>query len=106
GEMFERAEFRHKRFMRWRKSGAKKAVTLPAEQILFSGPGRGRNPFLNSLEQDLAQAKDIRIAVAYFLPTWRLRRALMRVARHGVRVQLILAGKSDVPLAQLAAQSL
>jgi len=105
-DMFARAEFRHKRFMRWRKSGAKKAVTLPAEQILLSGPGRGRNPFKKALQQDLAQAKDIRIAIAYFLPMWRLRRALMRVARRGGRVQLILAGKSDVPLAQLAAQSL
>ena len=105
-EMFERADFRHKRFMRWRKFGAKKAVTLPVEQILFSGPGRGRSPFKQSLRQDLMQARDVRIVVAYFLPTWRLRRALVRVARQGGRVQLILAGKSDVPLAQLAAQSL
>ena len=80
-EMFERADFRHKRFMRWRKFGAKKSVTLPAEQFLFSGPGRGRSPFKQSLRQDLAQARDVRIVVAYFLPTWRLRRALMRVAR-------------------------
>jgi cardiolipin synthase A/B len=105
-EMFERADFRHKRFMRWRKFGAKKAVKLPVEQILFSGPGRGRSPFKQSLRQDLAPARDVRIVVAYFLPTWRLRRALVRVARQGGRVQLILAGKTDVPLAQLAAQSL
>lgn len=105
-EMFERADFRHKRFLRWRKFGAKKTVTLPVERILFSGPGRGRSPFKQSLRQDLAQARDVRIVVAYFLPTWRLRRALVRVARQGGRVQLILAGKTDVPLAQLAAQSL
>jgi cardiolipin synthase len=43
---------------------------------------------------------------AYFLPTRKLRRDLMRVARHGGRVQLILAGKSDVLLAQLAGRSL
>jgi len=105
-EMFARADFRHKRFMRWRKFGAKKAVTLPVEQILFSGPGRGRNPFKQSLRQDLVPARDVRMVVAYFLPTWRLRRALVRVARRGGRVQLILAGKSDVPLALLAARSL
>jgi len=105
-EMFERADFRHKRFMRWRNFGAKKAVTLPVEQILYSGPGRGCSPFKQSLRQDLAQARDVRIVVAYFLPTWRLRHALVRVAQQGGRVQLILAGKSDVPLAQLAAQSL
>lgn len=105
-EMFARAEFRHKRFMRWRKTGAKKTVALPAEQILLSGPGRGRNPFKQFLRGDLAAAQDVRIIVAYFLPTWRLRRDLLRAARRGGRVQLILAGKSDVLLAMLAAQSL
>jgi cardiolipin synthase len=105
-EMFERADFRHKRFMRWRKSGAKKIVTLPVEQIFFSGPGRERSPFKHSLRQDLARARDVRIVVAYFLPPWRLRHTLIRVARSGGRVQLILAGKSDVPLALLAARSL
>ncbi len=101
-----RAEFRHKRFMRWRRIGAKKTVMLPPERILFSGPGRGRNPFKQSLRGDLAAAKDVRIIVAYFLPTWRLRRDLLRAARRGGRVQLILAGKSDVQLSKLAAQSL
>jgi len=105
-EMFEHADFRHKRFMRWRKFGAKKTVKLPEEQILFSGPGRGRSPFKQSLRQDLAGSSDVRIMIAYFLPTWHLRHALMRVARRGGRVQLILAGKSDVPLALLAARSL
>jgi cardiolipin synthase A/B len=105
-EMFGRADFRHKRFVRLRQLGAKKIVALPSEQILFSGPGRGRSPFKQSLRKDLAPAKDIRIVVAYFLPPRRLRRALMRVARQGGRVQLILAGKTDVPLSQLAARSL
>jgi cardiolipin synthase A/B len=105
-EMFERADFRHKRFVRLRQFGAKKIIAWPAEQILFSGPGRGRSPFKQSLQRDLAPARDIRIVAAYFLPTWRLRRDLMRVARRGGRVQLILAGKTDVPLAQLAARSL
>jgi len=105
-EMFARAKFRQKRFLRWRKLGAKKTVTLPAEQILFSGPGRGRSPFKQALRQDLARARDVRIVVAYFLPPWQLRHSLMRVAKSGGRVQLILAGKTDVPLAQLAAQSL
>jgi cardiolipin synthase A/B len=105
-EMFERADFRHKLFLRFRRLGAKKIVALPAEQILFSGPGRGRNPFKQSLRQDLAPARDVRMVMAYFLPPRRLRRALAQVARQGGRVQLILAGKSDVPLSQLAARSL
>ena len=105
-EMFKRAEFRHKRFMRWRKFHAKKVVALPRQQILFSGPGRGRNPFKRSLQKDLRGADNVQIIVAYFLPTWRLRRELMRAVRRGGKVQLILAGKSDVLLSLLAAQSL
>ena len=105
-EMFERAEFRHKRFMRWRKSHAKKVVALPKERLLFSGPGRGRNPFKRALHQDLRDAKHVQMIIAYFLPTWRLRRELMRAARRGGKVQLILAGKSDVLLSILAAQGL
>jgi cardiolipin synthase len=105
-EMFERADFRHKRFVRLRKLGAKKIVALPAEEILFSGPGRGRSPFKLCLRQDLARARDVRIIAAYFLPPWRLRRDLVRVIRRGGRVQLVLAGRSDVPLARLAARSL
>jgi cardiolipin synthase len=105
-EMFARAEFRHKRFMRWRKSPARKVVALPTEQLLFSGPGRGRNPFKRALHQDLRGAKQVQMIIAYFLPTWRLRRDLVRVARRGGKVQLILAGKSDVFLSRLAAQSL
>ena len=46
------------------------------------------------------------MVMAYFLPPWRLRHSLVRVAKHGGRVQLILSGKTDVPLAQLAARSL
>jgi len=46
------------------------------------------------------------MVIAYFLPTWRIRRALVRVTRAGGTVELILAGKSDVTLAQLAGQSL
>jgi cardiolipin synthase A/B len=106
GEMFERAEFRHRRFMRWRKSPASKVVALPNERLLFSGPGRGRNPFIRALHQDLQNAKQVQVIIAYFLPTWRLRRDLLRVARRGGKVQLILAGKSDVLLSRLAAQSL
>jgi cardiolipin synthase len=105
-EMFARADFRHKHFVRLRKLGAKKIVALPTEQILFSGPGRGRSPIKRALRKDLARAKQVQIIVAYFLPTRRIRRDLMRVARRGGRVQLILAGKSDVFLSMLAAQSL
>ena len=105
-DMFARAEFRHRHFVRWREFSAKQAVVLPPEQILFSGPGRGQSPFKRALRRDLAVARDVRIMVAYFLPSWRLRHDLMRVVRRGGRVQLILAGQSDIQLSKLAAQGL
>jgi Phosphatidylserine/phosphatidylglycerophosphate/cardiolipin synthases and related enzymes len=104
--MFQRAEFRHKRFMRLRRFDAKRSLAGPGEQILLSGPGRGHSPIRRSLLKDISRARDVKIMMAYFLPTWRLRRALTSVVRRGGRVQLILPGKSDVLLSQLAAQSL
>jgi cardiolipin synthase len=105
-EMFERADFRHKRFLRLGWFDRNRAATGPGELILFSTPCRGQSPIKRALRGDLARARDVRIMAAYFLPTLRLRRDLARVARRGGRVQLILAGKSDVLLSRLAAQSL
>jgi cardiolipin synthase A/B len=105
-EMFHRADFQYKRFIQLRKFTAKKLVVEQSAQLLLSGPGRGISPIKRSLRYDLARARNVQIVVAYFLPTWRIRRALMRVVRRGGSVQLILAGKSDVLVSQLAGQSL
>ncbi len=105
-EMFARADLKHKRFARLRKSSAKKTVSARNELLLFSGPGRGRSPIKGSLRRDLALGKDVRVMVAYFLPTWRLRRDLVRVSRRGGSLSMILAGRSDVVVSQLAGQSL
>jgi cardiolipin synthase len=104
--MFDRADFQHKRFVRLRQFRSKRSVAWPMEQILFGGPGRGRSPLKRALREDLARASSVKIMVAYFLPTRRLRRDLVRVVKRGGRVQLILAGKSDVRLSQLAGRSL
>ncbi len=105
-QMFARADFQHKRFIRLRKSTAHKQVLTPDKQLLLSGPGRGRNPVKRALHTDLARASHVQIMVAYFLPPWRLRRDLTRVAHRGGTVQLILPGKSDVLVSLLAGQSL
>jgi len=105
-QMFARADFHHRRIFRLRRFAAKRAVPAPDWRLLLSGPGRGRNPFQRALHTDLADAQSVQIISAYFLPTLRLRRLMIRVARRGGRVQLILAGKSDVPVTQLAARSL
>ncbi|MFN5165582.1 MAG: cardiolipin synthase ClsB [Pseudomonadota bacterium] len=46
------------------------------------------------------------IAVPYFYPGQRFRRALRRAARRGVRVRLLLQGKVDYRIAALAARAL
>ncbi len=53
-----------------------------------------------------AARRRVRLAHAYFLPDGGLVRGLVAAARRGVSVALLLAGRSDVPLAHLAATSL
>lgn len=67
-EMFQLAEFRHKRFMRFHKFNAKRTVDFPKEQILLSGPGKGRSPIKRALHEDLKHARNVQIVAAYFLP--------------------------------------
>ena len=105
-DMLARADFQHKRFTRWRKTGARQMLLTPNEQLLLSGPGRERSPLKRALREDLARATKVQIMVGYFLPTWSIRRQLTAIAQRGGSVELILAGKSDVLLSQLAGQSL
>lgn len=105
-EMYARADLRHKPFFRFWKNKARRTVVAPNERVLLSGPGRGPSPIQRSFRVDLEHARSVQIIAAYFLPTWRLRRQLARVARAGGQVQLILAGKSDVMVSQLAGRSL
>jgi cardiolipin synthase A/B len=105
-EMFARADFEHRPFMRLRRALTRREIKAEDGELLLSGPGRGHNPFKRHLRRDLAQAQTVRIIAAYFLPTRRIRRDLMRLARDGSRVQLILPEKSDVLLSQLACRSL
>lgn len=75
-------------------------------ELLLCRPGSRASPFQLALYMDLAKAHKVQIISAYFLPTWRLRRDLLRVVRRGGRVQLILAAKSDVFISQIAARNL
>ena len=140
--LFALADFRHRPFVRLRRSRARRTLVGPREQLLLSGPGRGASPLYRALRKDLRVAAGgdrpeflsarwrarlrrgvagatesaldnpgarpgvVRIVVAYFLPPWQLRRELQRVAKRGGRVELILAGQSDVVVSQLAARSL
>jgi cardiolipin synthase A/B len=104
-DYFTRAGYKHKRLQRFRKA-SHEGSSGENWQLLLSGPGRHQGAVQRSLKQDLLAAKSVKIICAYFLPTWRLRKVLARVCKRGGRVQLILAGKSDVALSQLASRSL
>jgi cardiolipin synthase len=75
-------------------------------EALFIKPGFGRNPLRDALWQDLATARNVAITAAYFLPPHRLRDRLAQAVARGARVRVLLAGKSDVRLMQLASRSL
>jgi len=105
-QMFGRASFVHKRFMRFSKLSANKTVAVEEGKLLLSGPGRGFSPIKRALKRDLELARNIQIIAAYFLPTWTIRNLIVHAAKHGNRVQLILPAKSDVPISQLATRVL
>jgi cardiolipin synthase len=74
-------------------------------RVMAMGPALGRNAFHSLLLHALREAGDVRITASYFVPGRPLRRALRRLARRGVRVRLLLAGKTDVRLVQAAGRA-
>ena len=101
-EMFARAEWRHRRFSKRRKTVG--TMGEDRARLLLGGPSRV-NPIRRALLADLRTARDVRLMTPYFYPPWAVWRALLRVARQGGRVQVMLPGKTDVRLAQLAGRS-
>lgn len=103
-DMFCCAAFRHRPFTRLRQSSRQKTISAPEAKLLLGGPGRN-NPIKRALRSDLQKAQLIQMMSPYFLPPWRMRRLLIRRAQAGATVQLIVPGKSDVPMTQMAARS-
>ncbi len=104
--MFALADYRHRRLARYRRSQVAKVTNTPEGQLLTNAPGRGPHFLKGALVRDLNSARKSDIISAYFLPPRQLRRAMMRAARQGRPVRLILAAKSDVKLSQLASHHL
>ncbi len=102
---WQNAELRHARIPQFRRSRARAALQNRQCELLLSGPGRNSNFIQRQLLNDLHRAREVDLMVAYFLPTLRLRHALIRVVARGGRVRMIFAGKSDVPMSQDAARS-
>lgn len=93
-----------------RLAGLRKLPGMPPE-----GPGLGRVAYadaaqhrdiLQSLVRSLHTAKHrVWLATPYFLPTWKVRRALRRAAARGVEVNLLLTGwRTDHPPVRFAGQ--
>ena len=105
-KMWAAADFRHRRLPRLRKRRDGDSKSDGRWQLLLSGPGRDHHLLKRTLAHDIARAKSVKILCAYFLPPRRLRKELMRAARRGAKVQLILPGRSDVQLSLLASRRL
>ncbi len=104
-DLFAVADYKHGFFRPFTRPRSQ-WLSNAESSLLLTSPGRQHNPIKRSLRNDLRRAKSVQIISAYFLPTWRLRRDLTRVARNGGKVQLILPAKSDVPMMQAASRSL
>ena len=78
---------------------------LPALLIfVYSGKGRKRVRGLFRYSIDQAQTS-ILLTTAYFIPSRRLIQRLETAVRRGVRVRLLVPGKSDVPAASYAGRA-
>lgn len=68
--------------------------------------GRSHRELLHALLANIARAQHkVWLATPYFVPGWRLRRALVRAARRGVDVRLLLCGEiTDHPAVRYAGQ--
>ncbi|WP_395746940.1 phosphatidylserine/phosphatidylglycerophosphate/cardiolipin synthase family protein [Prosthecobacter sp.] len=74
--------------------------------LLLTRPGLHQGVFQNALRADLLHARDVSITMAYFLPVGRVKKMLLRAARVARSFRLLLPGRSDVPLIQVAARAL
>jgi cardiolipin synthase len=82
--------------------------TLPGINVAVltqSGLRQRRYAMRAYLHRLRAATESINIANAYFLPNPTLVRCLVAAARRGVRVRVVVAGKSDVPIVTLASRA-
>lgn len=73
---------------------------------IFASSFRGNRRFRRLLYYCIKNSKRfIYITTAYFVPSLRLRNCIIKAARRGVDVRLLLPGISDVPAAQYAGRA-
>lgn len=86
-------------------AGTSSLVSGPVSLFLsgFGGGHRLRKRYLSAID---GARRELVLAHAYFLPDLSFVRALKRAARRGVKVSLLLAGRSDVVFARAATMRL
>jgi cardiolipin synthase A/B len=104
--------------MRWSRIGHRPRRTCPLPVALTPGGSvaaefvqrdnlKHRRAIEDAYLAAIRNARaEVLIANAYFLPGRRFRQALVEAAQRGVRVVLVLQGRTDHPLFQLAARAL
>ena len=103
---FERADFKHNPLHRLRRSFSNLKRSDENWTLLLGGPGRGRKYIKRDIARGIRLGRSVKIISAYFLPTWSIRRELLRKPRHGGDVQLILPEKTDIALTKMATRCL
>ncbi|MGH8352463.1 MAG: phospholipase D-like domain-containing protein [Pseudomonas sp.] len=97
----------------WRPRGALGLAQLPPSPPAGLGLGRvayadaqEHRDIVQGLMRNLRRARQrIWLATPYFLPTWKVRRALLKAARRGVEVRLLLTSRrTDHPPVRFAGQ--
>ena len=74
--------------------------------IVSGGPLQTRSAIGGAFLLSIASAAaEVLVVTPYFVPGLRLMRALIRAARRGISVRLLLPARSDVPLVQLLGRS-
>jgi cardiolipin synthase len=96
---------------RFRLASSATAVSQPVGEqraaFLIRDNIRHRNDILNAYIAAIGEARqEILIANAYFLPGVRFGRALQAAAKRGVKITVLLQGKTDHPLLRFATQAL
>jgi len=78
-----------------------------ADVVIVSGDPHQRHSYIRNafLVNIASAAQEILIATPYFVPGPRMIRSLLRAARRGVTVRLLLPARSDVPLVRLVGRS-
>ncbi len=71
------------------------SVTEGKLHWLFGGPSRRLSPWARAVRRDMRSARRLDLVAAYFAPSLGMLRRLSGICRHGGRVRIVTASKSD-----------